>query len=348
MSDIRIVPIGIVISDIQYKDFVITPDLILNQKITHVKECIYCKKEMGQEQPHIMRFNWIATWCSCERVKKIKEYMQEKQYVLSAANQKYGKYFFGLWKDTLFIWKWSERTCASYMSCPDFLTYIEDEEALGILSEADFSRIRGVQQLNGVPRNANYFVDQEMDIDALIKQSKLEAQSLAKKHFFAFPPANRTPSPKMGAATFQLSTYPAEFHQRLAPFTQDLNGQYSDTIANLPGFDLIIHKAPGIVLIKKGSPILFENMDVVLAIEILKFCDIRTIGRMGQLNRWWKRVTNLEHVWRNALVYNYKTITKLKFGGYKGLVKEQLDARRPDDVGLPYNEGIYMPFYKCS
>jgi hypothetical protein len=53
------------------------------------------------------------------------------------------------------------------------------------------------------------------------------------------------------------------------------------------------------------------QVDQNLAVEILKRCDLDTIGRMSQLNKWWKKICQNELVWRElwehySAVYQYK------------------------------------------
>lgn len=53
------------------------------------------------------------------------------------------------------------------------------------------------------------------------------------------------------------------------------------------------------------------QVDQNLAVEILKRCDLDTIGRMNQLNKWWRKICQNELVWRELwkhynAVYQYK------------------------------------------
>jgi hypothetical protein len=309
-------------------------------------EIILEKQSRCVDSPMIPKLQLCMT---CPGYLEFMSQLDSKQIRLKHEFQYNGKTYHALYKNKVFLWKrvgfMNYELINMIYQSTDFREFILDETELGILNdkfETEYSFDKCVMgyAIDSSPsceyryKEPLYKVNLFRDIDTKISQAKEKAIKESENVQFYFPPkqqvygATKISDDGMIEGDIGIIDKKRRIHGELLPSNhctridaRNVNSAYKLEYMN------------------------FGRIDTSLALHLMSFCDIYTVSQLGKINRWWKKTSYMDYLWKSLLKRDFsKNYKPLKYGGYRILYKDAyIEAQKKN---LPQHEA-YNPSDPC-
>jgi len=308
----------------------------INYSIDSDIKCPFCDESCvisSEKQSRLIDAPMIPKLQLCEYCPGYSKFMSQldnKQIRLEHDFQYNGSTYHAFYKNKIFLWKKigyfineNDLVNMIYQST-EFREFILDETELGILTDEfqieysfnsnimEYICFNNVQSTHSSNKPPLYKVNLYRDIDNQITNAKEKAKKESENLKFYFPPKQQ-----VFGATIILDDGMIKGDNDVIPKGRKIHGQLLPS-NHCTRIDNFIH-----LNTNKLEYIRFSVIDTSLALHIMKFCDLYTISQLGKINRWWKRVSYMDYLWKYLLKRDFPDSYKLlKYGGYRIIYKK--------------------------
>lgn len=228
----------------------------------------------------------------------------------------------------------------------DFREFILDETELGILNdkfETEYTFDSWIPQekcvnnlTNNVGKTPLYKIDLHRDIDNQITNAKEKAKKESENIKFYFPPKQQVYGATKISDNGMIDGDNSVILKERKIQGDLLPSNHCTRIDDVHNF---------------GSKTLeymrFSAIDTSLALHLMKFCDLHTISQLGKINRWWKKVSYMDYLWKYFLERDFCTEYKkyiLKYGGHRVIYKKLYIEKQKKEL---FQYEFYNPSAPC-